>query len=90
MLLPLAGCFGGFYQIPIDAYIQLASPEEKRGLYIGTTSFMGFVGVLVSSLLIYGLTEWAGIKADQGFTLMGIVTVLVGIFLHRRLKIPRT
>lgn len=85
MLLPLAGFFGGFYQIPIDAYIQVASPKEKRGLYIGTTSLLGFIGVLVSSLLIYGLKEWAGIKADQGFTLMGIVTVLVGIFLRRYL-----
>ncbi|CRX37494.1 MFS transporter [Estrella lausannensis] len=90
ILLPLAGFFGGIYQIPIDAYIQVASPKEKRGLYIGTTSLLGFVGVLVSSVLIYGLKEWVGFAADQGFTLMGIVTVLVGIILRGYLKLPRT
>ena len=79
--LPLVGClgfFGGMYQIPLDAYTQVASPKKQRGQIIAATNFLSFVGVLFSSGLIY-LIKVLGFSPDKGFTIIGTITVGVTV-----------
>lgn len=78
-LVTLLGVFGGIYEIPLDSYIQVASPRKSRGQMVAATNFMSFTGVLFASGLIYLNSEVLGLKSDNGFTLIGILTMLVMI-----------
>jgi len=82
ILLPIVGLLGGFYQVPLDAYMQRFAPNARRGVYIGTTSFLCFLGVMISSILIY-LFKMIGLTPDQGFILMGALTCFVAIRMYR-------
>ena len=46
---------------------------------VAATNFMSFVGVLFASGLIYLNSEVFGIQSDQGFSLIGFLTLLVMI-----------
>jgi acyl-[acyl-carrier-protein]-phospholipid O-acyltransferase/long-chain-fatty-acid--[acyl-carrier-protein] ligase len=78
-LVVILGMFGGLFLIPLDAYIQVASPHKKRGQIVATTNFIGFFGVLCASFIIYFISEVLGIEADKGFTFLGYLTALITI-----------
>jgi acyl-[acyl-carrier-protein]-phospholipid O-acyltransferase/long-chain-fatty-acid--[acyl-carrier-protein] ligase len=78
-LVTLLGIFGGIFEIPLDSYIQVASPRESRGQMVAATNFMSFVGVLFASGLIYLNSEVLGINSDKGFALIGFLTLGVTI-----------
>lgn len=83
-LVTLLGIFGGIFEIPLDSYIQVTSPKKSRGQMVAATNFMSFVGVLFASGLIYLNSEVFGIKSDQGFTLIGLLTLIVmGAFTYQ-------
>lgn len=75
ILVGLIGVFGGFYLVPLDSYIQLASPNTIRGQVIATTNFLGFCGVLLSAGMLYFLSEVLDFKAAKGFFIMGIISL---------------
>jgi acyl-[acyl-carrier-protein]-phospholipid O-acyltransferase/long-chain-fatty-acid--[acyl-carrier-protein] ligase len=76
-LILFLGFFGGIYQIPLDAYIQISSPHQYRGQIVATTNFISFLGVLCASLMMFFVNEVFGFKADTGFAIIGTVTILV-------------
>lgn len=76
-LVTILGMFGGIYEIPLDAYIQVTSPKQIRGQMVAATNFMSFVGVLLASAFIYFNSEVLGIRSDKGFVLIGCITCLV-------------
>jgi acyl-[acyl-carrier-protein]-phospholipid O-acyltransferase / long-chain-fatty-acid--[acyl-carrier-protein] ligase len=83
VVLPLVtfiGFFGGVYEIPLDSYIQVASPKISRGQIVAATNFMSFIGVLCASALVYFNFEFFGLKANQGFAIMGVLSLFVFIF----------
>lgn len=76
-LIILLGLFGGMYQIPMDSYIQVASPNTSRGQIVAATNFLSFFGVLCASGMLYMVSEVLGLKADKGFTIVGSITLAV-------------
>lgn len=76
-LLFLLGFFGGLYLVPLDAYIQSASPKGECGQNVAANNFTGFVGVLIASGLIYLFGEVIKITPATGFTIVGVLTALV-------------
>lgn len=76
-LVTLLGVFGGIFQIPLDSYIQVASPKQSRGQTVAATNFMSFVGVLLASALIYLNSEVFGLDSDKGFTIIGVLTLII-------------
>jgi acyl-[acyl-carrier-protein]-phospholipid O-acyltransferase/long-chain-fatty-acid--[acyl-carrier-protein] ligase len=78
-IVTLLGVFGGIFEIPLDSYIQVTSPKQERGQMVAATNFLSFVGVLLASGLIYFNAEILHLKADQGFTIVGILAGLVTI-----------
>lgn len=74
-LLVILGLFGGLYQIPLDSFVQVASPNQYRGQIIAATNFLSFIGVLFASGLVYLVTEVLGFNADKGFTVIGSMTL---------------
>ncbi len=75
-LVLFVGLFGGIYEIPLDSYVQVASPSNQRGQMVAATNFFSFFGVLCSSVLLYLITEVFGLNADKGFTIIGSMTLL--------------
>ncbi|MBU6382737.1 MAG: MFS transporter [Verrucomicrobia bacterium] len=74
--LGLLGIFGGAYLIPFDAFLQVSSPDEKRGQIIAAANFFSFVGVLMASLALYLLSVELKLSAASGFAWMGILTLV--------------
>ena len=75
----LMGFFGGTYLVPLDSYIQVASPATKRGQIVATTNVLGFFGVLLSALSMYVINEVIGLEPDQGFAIIGVATLIIAI-----------
>jgi acyl-[acyl-carrier-protein]-phospholipid O-acyltransferase / long-chain-fatty-acid--[acyl-carrier-protein] ligase len=84
--LTLLGVFGGAFLIPFDSFIQVNSPDEKRGQVIATSSFFSFIGVLLASFCLYLISEELGFSASSGFALMGILSILATSGLCGRLS----
>jgi acyl-[acyl-carrier-protein]-phospholipid O-acyltransferase / long-chain-fatty-acid--[acyl-carrier-protein] ligase len=78
-LVTLLGMFGGIFEIPLDSYIQVASPKKSLGQVVAATNFLSFFGVLCASGLLYLITEIFGISADRGFTVIGTLALVVTI-----------
>lgn len=76
-LVTMLGISGGIFEIPLDSYIQVASPKQSRGQMVAATNFMSFMGVLMASALIYLNSEVFGIQSDKGFSLIAVLTLLV-------------
>lgn len=76
-LVTLLGVFGGIYEIPLDAYIQVTSPNQSRGQVVAASNFLSFIGVLFASGLIYLNSELFGITPDQGFRLISYFSFFI-------------
>lgn len=79
VLVTALGVFGGIFEIPLDSYVQVASPKQLRGQMIAATNFLSFIGVLLASGLIYLNSEVFHITAERGFSLIGCITAVVTI-----------
>lgn len=76
-LVCIIGCFGGIYVIPLDSYIQLASPKTSRGQMVAVTNFLGFIGVLLASGFLYLTNGLFQLEPSQGFYVMAFLTLAV-------------
>lgn len=76
-LVIVLGFFGGMYQIPLDTFVQVTSPNTSRGQIVATTNFLSFFGVLCASGLLYLITEIFQFDAAKGFTVIGSLTLFV-------------
>ncbi len=79
------GFFGGNFVVPLDAFIQLFSPEENRGHVIAATNFLSFLGVLIASFAIIFLNQVVGLKGAVSFGVIGVITLGFTIFMSMRL-----
>lgn len=82
----LIGMCGGLYLVPLDSYIQVASPPTHRGQIVATSNFFGFVGVLISAILLYCTAELFDMKPDSAFALMGGIVLITMVFLSLSLS----
>lgn len=78
-LVVVLGLFGGIYEIPLDSFIQVTSPKKSRGQIVAATNFLSFFGVLCASALLYLASEVFGLKANQGFIIVGTITIGVTV-----------
>jgi acyl-[acyl-carrier-protein]-phospholipid O-acyltransferase/long-chain-fatty-acid--[acyl-carrier-protein] ligase len=84
--MTLLGIVGGGFLIPFDSFIQVNSPDEKRGQMIAAANFLSFVGVLLAAFCLYFISEELGFSAASGFALMGFLTLIANIILTGRLS----
>lgn len=79
-LVFLIGVCGGLYLIPLDSYIQIASPATHRGQVVATSNFFGFFGVLLSAILLFCTAEFFQLSPQKAFAVVGgIVFVIVSL-----------
>ena len=86
ILLILLGFFGGIFLIPFDSFIQVSSPDKKRGRIVAAANFLSFIGVLFASIFLYLLSGTLQLSSAAGFVIMGIVTLLFSIFITGRMS----
>ncbi len=86
LLLILLGICGGMFLIPFDSFIQLKSPESRRGQIIASANFLSFFGVLLASLVLWLINSVLGFKAKDGFIIIGIITLLFNLINTGRLS----
>lgn len=84
--LAILGILGGMFLIPFDSFIQLNSPDEKRGQIIAAANFLSFVGVLMASFFLYFLSEKLQLTAATGFAFISILTLFVNVIMAGRLS----
>lgn len=78
------GIAGGFYIVPVDAFIQLAARQEHRGRILGLNNLLGFTGVLTASFLLFLLSHIIGLRPDRAFAIIGIMDfAFISIFIAR-------
>lgn len=80
-LLVCLGIAGGFFVVPVDTFIQVASPPADRGQNLAAANFLSFIGVILASGLIALLGNVFELTAAQGFGIVGLLTLCVGITL---------
>ena len=75
------GMHGGMFVVPLDAYMQIASPEKDRGFIVASGTFLSFVAVLVAAGLLALLGNVLELRAAQGFLFIGILTMLIALYM---------
>lgn len=84
--LACLGIVGGGFLIPFDSFIQVSSPDEKRGQIIAAANFFSFIGVLLAAIFLYLISEKWGFSASHGFIVMGLLSLLANTILAGRLS----
>jgi acyl-[acyl-carrier-protein]-phospholipid O-acyltransferase / long-chain-fatty-acid--[acyl-carrier-protein] ligase len=79
------GMAGGFFIVPLDSFVQVYSPEEKRGEIVATTNFLSFSGVFLASLFLFVFGK-SSLSAGGGFAIFALMTFSIGIILFLRLS----
>ncbi len=86
ILLVCLGIFGGLFIVPFDSFIQLFSPNEKRGQIIAANNFLSFCGVLLASGALYFYSAILGLSPAIGFAVTGCLTLILSILMMSRLS----
>lgn len=80
------GICGGLFIVPFDSFVQLYSPDERRGEIIAANNFLSFGGVLVASFALFFFSTILGLSPAQGFGFIGILTLLLSLLMISRLS----
>jgi acyl-[acyl-carrier-protein]-phospholipid O-acyltransferase / long-chain-fatty-acid--[acyl-carrier-protein] ligase len=86
IILILLGVAGGLFLVPFDSFIQIFSPDQKRGQIIAASNFLSFLGVLFASGFLYLISDVLFYTSASGFGWMALVTFLFTVFLTGRLS----
>lgn len=85
ILLVLLGISGGMFLIPFDSFIQIYSPDKKRGQIIAASNFLSFIGVLFAAIFLYLISDVFEYTAASGFGWMGVLTFIFTLVLTGRM-----
>lgn len=86
VVLILLGLFAGMFVIPLDSYLQVYSPDKKRGQVIAASNFLSFSGVLLASYCLYLFNEDFALSPSQSFGVIGFLTLFFQLIVTGRLS----
>ena len=81
VMMFLLGFGGGFYDVPLAAYIQHHGPRESLGSILAAANFLTFSGMLVVSLGFAIAKGKLGIEAPVIFLAAGLLTIPVAVYI---------
>ena len=73
------GISAGLFILPLNAFIQWKTPDDKRGAVLATTNFLNFVGILCATLMMKIFQEGFGFSPGHAFMFLGTMTFILGI-----------
>lgn len=71
------GC--GLFIVPIHAFIQMRAPEKIRARIIAASGFLGWIGVLAASGLLWLCCGMLGIYPSTMFLGLGLLTLVLAV-----------
>ncbi len=86
IFLVLLGICGGLFIVPFDSFVQLFSPDEKRGQIIAANNFLSFCGVLVAAIALSIFSGILDLSPAMGFGVIGFLTLLLSLLMLSRLS----
>lgn len=84
-LLAVLGFCGGLFMVPLNALVQVRSPEEHRGSVLALSNLLNFVGVLAASGAVWMLGT-LGIDIAAYFLVVACTGVMLAVFLAMRFR----
>lgn len=76
-IIILFGISAGLFSLPLQTFIQLRSEPAIRGEVLAASSFVNWVGILIAAALTYLFSGPLKMTAAQGFSIMGLITLLL-------------
>jgi acyl-[acyl-carrier-protein]-phospholipid O-acyltransferase / long-chain-fatty-acid--[acyl-carrier-protein] ligase len=76
-ILVLFGVSAGLFSLPLQTFIQFRAEPAKRGEVLAASSFINWVGILLASALTWFFSGPLKLSAAQGFSLVGVLTLLL-------------
>ena len=81
ILLFAIGFAAGFYDVPLQSYLQTKSPIKQRGRVLAASTSMAFLAMLISSGVFWLLQHAFHLSAGGIFLAVGIVTLPISAVL---------
>lgn len=76
-IILLFGISAGLFSLPLQTFIQLRAEAEIRGEVLAASSFVNWIGILIASALTFLFSGPLHMTAAQGFSVMGVMTLLL-------------
>ena len=84
-IILLFGISAGLFSLPLQTFIQMRAEAEIRGEVLAASSFINWVGILIASALTFLFSGPLQMTAAQGFSVMGVMTLLLTLITIRYL-----
>lgn len=69
------GVSAGLFIVPLQSFIQLRSPSHIRGEVIAASSFIGWIGILISAGMLFAFKVLLHLSPAKSFFIIGVVTL---------------
>ncbi|WP_457572217.1 MFS transporter [Desulfovulcanus sp.] len=80
--LVLIGIFGGFYIVPLNAFIQIKTEPQIRGRVIAANNILNALFMVISALAGALLLGVANLSIPRFFLIIAIANMLVAIYIY--------
>lgn len=80
MSMCVLGFSAGLFIVPLQAFIQYRSPEDRRGAIQAANAFMSWIGILLASGLIYINSSILDKTAQNGFFMLACMILTLAVF----------
>ncbi|OGX11044.1 MAG: hypothetical protein A2351_08685 [Omnitrophica bacterium RIFOXYB12_FULL_50_7] len=75
------GCFSGVFIVPLNAYFQMKSPEDRRGKYLAASNIVTSACILLASAYLWLLGGQLKFNPAQLFFVLGVFSVGITIII---------
>jgi len=80
-LFLLLGCFSGVFIVPLNAYFQMKSPEDRRGKYLAASNIVTSACILLASAYLWLLGGQLKFNPAQLFFVLGVFSIAITILI---------
>jgi MFS family permease len=77
----IAGVAGGVILIPVESFLQIRPPAERKGAVLSAVNFVVFAGLLLSSFVANALNAW--MRPTDAFGVLAAIALLSALGLVR-------
>lgn len=77
----MVGLFGGFFIVPLHAYLQERAPNGETGRIVGLTNFTANLFMVVAAALVYVMHDLAHLPSSNIFAIVSLFTLLTTVYI---------
>ncbi len=73
----ILGFCSGLFIVPLNAYFQMASPNERRGAYLGTGNLVFNIAIVLASVTLWVFTGLIGLPVTFLYLVVGVSSLIL-------------